>query len=271
MTVESLSSRSAPTDTESTGIAARTLVVVPCYNEEKRLDTEAFLAALEQEQKLEFVFVNDGSGDGTQPVLEELARRGGPRIHLVVLSENQGKAAAVRAGVLRAFDLGAEIIGYWDADLATPLSAIAAMSVAFHDPNILLVLGSRVQLLGRHIKRDPKRHFIGRGFATAVGLALGMPVYDTQCGAKLFRADPIMKRAFERPFDHVWTFDVEMLSRLLTEEARDRTLRLSEQCVEFPLATWHDKPGSKIRFSHVPRIAWEVVRFFIYSPRWSRR
>lgn len=256
---------------EAVRIESRTLVVVPCYNEEKRLDTAAFLSALEAQPKLEFVFVNDGSADGTQALLEELSGRGGARVHVIALSENQGKASAVRAGVLRAFELGASIIGYWDADLATPLSAIAAMSTAFDNPNILLVLGSRVQLLGRHIKRDPKRHFIGRGFATAVGVALGMPVYDTQCGAKLFRADPIMKRAFERPFEHVWTFDVEMLSRLLKEEARDGTLRLSEQCVEFPLAAWHDKPGSKIRFSHMPRIAWEIIRFFVYSPRWARR
>lgn len=271
MTTKSPAESYSPNDDGPTRISARTLVVVPCYNEEKRLDTAAFLAALSQEQNLEFVFVNDGSADGTQTILEEAARRGGPRVHLVALPENQGKAAAVRAGVLRAFELGAEIIGYWDADLATPLAAIGAMSQAFKDPHILLVLGSRVQLLGRHIKRDPMRHFIGRGFATAVGLALGMPVYDTQCGAKLFRASPIMKRAFEESFEHVWTFDVELLSRLLKEEARAGTLHLSEQCVEFPLAAWHDKPGSKIRVTHVPRIAWEVIRFFVYSPRWSRR
>ncbi|MFZ5892374.1 MAG: glycosyltransferase [Myxococcota bacterium] len=247
-----------------------TFLVVPCYNEAKRLNGAAFLEALENEPNLAFVLVNDGSSDETQQILESLAERGGSRVHVLSLPQNQGKASAVRAGVLRAFELGASVIGYWDADLATPLSAVGAMWQALRDPKILLVLGSRVQLLGRDIRRDPKRHFIGRGFATCVGLALGMPVYDTQCGAKLFRAHPSIQRAFEPPFQHVWTFDVELLARLLRQEKHNDGLRLSEQCVEFPLHAWHDKPGSKIRFSHVPRIAWEITRLFIHSPRWSR-
>ncbi len=250
-------------------IRVRTLIVVPCYNEARRLDGPAFLAALRAEPNLEFVVVDDGSTDTTLECLKRLEADAAGRVHVVALRQNRGKAEAVRHGVLSAFARGATVVGYWDADLATPLGAIAEMWEALADPHILLVLGARVKLMGRHIQRDLRRHLIGRGFATAASVALGLPVYDTQCGAKLFRAHPAIVRAFERPFEHVWTFDVELLARLLRDEARTGEIHLSEQCVEFPLAAWHDQPGSKLRASHVPRIAWEVLRLLYHSPRWS--
>lgn len=249
----------------------KTVVVVPCYNEEKRFLVQEFLDALASEQNLELVLVNDGSRDGTGAVLDGFAAQAGQRAHVVHLAENRGKAEAVRAGVLRAFELGAQLIGYWDADLATPLWVVPDFADVLQNPRIMLVLGSRVALLGRQVQRDLRRHYLGRGFATLVSIGLGLPVYDTQCGAKLFRATAVMRRAFEKPFEHSWTFDVELLARLLREEARTGEIRVMDQCVEFPLPEWRDKPGSKIRISHVPRIVWEVARVLYDSPRRARR
>lgn len=241
------------------GIVQDTVVVVPCYNEAARLDVAAFERALAQEPKLRFLFVDDGSKDGTRGVLEGLSARCPGRALNHILAKNSGKAEAVRQGVLAAFDLGPELVGYWDADLATPLADIAAFARVLENPKILLVLGSRVRLMGRHIERTTVRHYLGRVFASAASLVLGLDIYDTQCGAKLFRATPLMRSVFERHFELNWCFDVELLARLLGLE--DKGLGpLREQCVEFALDSWKDAPGSKLNLKQVPKVLGELAR-----------
>src|SRR3972149_2516570 len=116
-------------------------------------------------------------------------RRGGGRIAVVSLEENNGKARAVQLGVLAAFDRHPEFVGFWDADLAAPLTAVQEFMEVFRArPEVEIVLGSRVKLLGRDIRRSLLRHYCGRVFATAASFALGVGVYDTPCGAKIFRA-----------------------------------------------------------------------------------
>src|SRR5688572_964698 len=181
-------------------IDRKTLVVVPCYNEAARLHTEAFFEALEREPLLGFVMVDDGSTDSTLSLLEEMREKRPDGVHVVCLVKNSGKAEAVRVGVLRAFELGADLTGYWDADLATPLSYIARFAEVLKRDNIALVLGSRVRLLGHRIERKALRHYVGRGVGTLASLSLGLHVYDTQCGAKLFKTTPAMHGAFETAF-----------------------------------------------------------------------
>jgi dolichyl-phosphate beta-glucosyltransferase len=241
------------------GIVQDTVVVVPCYNEAARLDVAAFEKALEREPKLRFMFVDDGSTDDTRGVLERFSAGHPDRAEHRILGKNSGKAEAVRQGVMAAFELNPELIGYWDADLATPLEDIGSLARGLEDPKILLVLGSRVRLLGRHIERTTMRHYLGRVFASMASTVLGLPIYDTQCGAKLFRATPLMRSVFERPFELNWCFDVEFLARLLGLEAKG-LCSMREQCVEFALETWIDAPGSKLNLRQVPKVLGELAR-----------
>lgn len=245
------------------GIVRKTLIVVPCYEEAKRLEPARFLAVLEHEPMLGFVMVDDGSKDDTRSILEGLRDASKGRIEVVALDTNQGKAEAVRRGVLRAVELGAEVAGYWDADLATPLEYIVRFVERLEEDKLVMVFGSRVRLLGHHVERKAIRHYIGRGFGTLAALALGLPIYDTQCGAKVFRTTPAIKSAFEQPFELVWAFDVELFSRLLRREVEVGDIDVEEQCAEFPLREWRDAPGSKLTFKHFPGIALELAKLYV--------
>src|SRR5262249_26903541 len=105
---------------------ARLQLVVPCYNEARRLNAEAFLEFVARRNAAQLLFVDDGSADGVTPgTLAELSARSGGKISVMTLSRNMGKTLAIQQGVLKAFELKPELIGYWDADLSTPLNAVA--------------------------------------------------------------------------------------------------------------------------------------------------
>jgi glycosyltransferase involved in cell wall biosynthesis len=208
------------------------------------LDVAAFRRFIERSTAPQFLLVDDGSRDQTREVLESLRKFAPQRIAVHDLPKNVGKAEAVRQGICRALSGNPQYVGYWDADLATPLESIAEFHGLLDErTNLLMVLGSRVKLPGRSIVR----HYPSRVFATAASLVLGLPVYDTQCGAKLFRVCPETCRLFREPFRTNWVFDVEILARFLA--GKDRAARkAAESCIyEFPLSEWRHVAGSKVK------------------------
>ena len=186
-------------------------IVVPCFNEASRLQADAFRTFCARTPGVDFLFVNDGSTDATLERLRELERALPGRVAVLDLARNSGKAEAVRLGMLAALKAGAAAAGYWDADLATPLEEIPRFQAVLAErPQVDLVMGARVQLLGRTVRRSAMRHYLGRVFATAVSQVLRLAVYDTQCGAKLLRNRPELAPVFDEPFCVNWTFDVEL-------------------------------------------------------------
>lgn len=220
-----------------------TVIVVPCYNERARLDIEAFSAHARSDSRIGFLFVDDGSTDGTSSLLEAATIRGPDSLRWMRSDENRGKGEAVRAGLLEAFAGDPEVVGYWDADLSTPLGELRPMVDTLLERDARhAVIGARVKLLGRRIDRHPLRHYLGRAFATAAALILRMPVYDTQCGAKVFRVTPAFERVVRRPFRSRWIFDVELLGRMHDELGPPSRGWIEEH----PLRRWQDVRGSKL-------------------------
>lgn len=251
------------------GAPQRSQIVVPCYNEAERLDLPAFRAFVAREPTIDFVLVNDGSTDATPSRLRELERSAPARFAVVDLPANRGKAEAVRAGLLCAFKSNAAFVGYWDADLATPLDEIPRfVAVLERFPRIELVCGARVQLLGRSVRRNPLRHYLGRAFATAISQVLSLPIYDTQCGAKLMRRSPELGALFEEPFSVNWTFDVEILARLMQSRRDGSATPAAEAIYELPLEHWRDVAGSKVRPLDFAIAGLEIVKVWY---RYGRR
>jgi dolichyl-phosphate beta-glucosyltransferase len=237
-------------------------VVVPCYNEAKRLNVAGFREWLAGGSAARLLFVDDGSGDDTFGVLKEICRGYEDRASVVRRGVNSGKAEAVRTGVLHALDADFEIafVGYWDADLATPLDAIESfIDVLVSQPAIEMVFGSRVKLLGRFVERHPARHYLGRVFATVVSVILHLPIYDTQCGAKLFRINKHTSEVFAEPFLSKWVFDVEILARYLKLYGGDPA-RLEKAIYEYPLERWKDIAGSKVRPRDFFAAFWDILK-----------
>lgn len=232
------------------------VLVIPCFNEESRLQRTEILDWADRHPDWLWLFINDGSTDDTQQILESLqADRG--NIDAVTLSHNVGKAQAVREGLLQAeARYESPWLGYLDADFATPPKEIERLFNLHQHGRFDFVLASRLKRLGASVERSPLRHYFGRLGATVISLLLQMPTYDTQCGAKLLRRSlvPIL---FSQPLVSRWLFDVELLARYRNHFGLQETL---SRLIEEPLESWNEKAGSKLRARDLLRIPGELWR-----------
>ena len=245
----------------------KTTIVVPCHNEAQRLDVAAFRRFAGRSPEVRILLVNDGSRDETLRILDRVAAENPAQFEVLDLGKNFGKAEAVRRGVLHATRERPDFIGFWDADLATPLAVIDEfIDILARRPDLSLVMGIRLPLLGHAIHRQPVRGWLGAEFARIVSLAFGQRFQDTQCGAKLFRVTPTTVAAFSQPFASRWIFDVELLARL-KQLCRGSESSLRHRVYEFPLDQWEDVAGSKLKrgdffkaFAELAVIWWRYLR-----------
>jgi dolichyl-phosphate beta-glucosyltransferase len=174
-------------------------------------------------------------------------------VELLDLQHNVGKAEAVRLGLVHGVESGAPIIGYYDADLATPpYELLRLLDFLEARPELSVVTAARVTLVGRSIERKAIRQYLGRIFAIGAALVLRARFYDTMCGAKWFRATPAFTAATAQPFRTGWIFDVELLGLLLrgSDSTDPEPLSAFE---EVPLVEWHDVAGSKFSAAGMAR------------------
>jgi glycosyltransferase involved in cell wall biosynthesis len=232
-------------------------LVIPCFNEAARLPLAQVEELLNSSSDLHLLFVNDGSRDRTKEFIEQFIA-GSPargRVQLLSLEKNQGKAEAVRSGLLKVLTQSHDSVGYIDADFATPAYEVSRLLRIWSERKPKALFASRVRLLGSNIERQLKRHIMGRVFATLASLVLRLPVYDTQCGAKIFEVTPKLREALARPFSSRWIFDVELIGRLMVGSSAYSV----DDFIEVPLQKWNDIQGSHVKFSDMIRAAFELL------------
>ena len=193
-------------------------LIIPAYNEGARLGNtlRAVTAYLgDQGYSWEVLVVDDGSTDDTLALAEDCARRH-PCV-AVLANPHRGKAYAVRSGVARA---RGKVIGFTDADLATPIDTLAAVLPLLAD-GYDVVIGSR-EGAGAVRRDEPAyRHLMGRVFNALIQLLALPGIEDSQCGFKMLRG-PVAHKLFGQLLLYrddarpprgpaVTAFDVELL------------------------------------------------------------
>jgi glycosyltransferase involved in cell wall biosynthesis len=214
--------------------------------------------------------VDDGSEDQTRTRIEAIADVSAGRVEAFSNGGNCGKAETVRRSMLSACEAGAGIVGFLDADLATPVDEMLELLSVLEGSSAQAVTAARIALSGRDIRRTGARHYAGRVFSTIASLAIGAMYYDTQCGAKVFRNTPSLRAALAEPFLSRWSFDVELLGRLLAGSPAVPAVP-AEQLLEYPLRTWHDIAGSKLTLADASRSFAELLLIWRDLARRRRR
>lgn len=238
-------------------------IVIPCYNEEKRLPVDEYDLFLRDNPPALLCFVNDGSTDNTLAVLEELKIKHPGKVDVISYPENVGKAEAVRQGIHycnNTFNHG--FIAYLDADLSTSLQECISM-IQFLKAPIEFCFGSRIRRVGSIIERKTRRWLIGRVIAFMITHILKLYVYDTQCGCKLFTKN-LSIQLFEKQFISRWLFDVEIFLRMVAMYGRERAVARMQ---EVPLARWVDKGVSSVKVTYFFRMWLDLYQIIkTYNP-----
>jgi dolichyl-phosphate beta-glucosyltransferase len=232
-------------------------IIIPCFNEERRLKKEPLLQLLYAGADITLILVNDGSTDNTHLLLEEIKKAGQQKVVIISYSENKGKAYAVLKGMEHALITNnSTFIGYLDADLSTSVDEFLNLAETAKREQADYAFGSRIKMLNHYIYRSVVRHILGRIITTIIDTRYQLSIYDTQCGAKLFTPE-IVKLITRTPFKTRWLFDVEIFLRI-------RESKITVKGLEVPLKKWTHYGNSKISLLSTPRICGELIQLAKY-------
>ena len=242
-------------------------VVIPCFNEEKRLKKTEFLRFLNKNSGYHLCFVNDGSTDATFEVLTELRKGREGYISVFTCDKNLGKSAAVRLGMLHMAKFkGLDYIGFLDADLSTDLLDFHHLVTTIENSNFKIVSGARISRIGANISRRTSRKLVSFSVNLLIRSILSMGFKDTQCGAKIFHKD-VIELLFRELFITKWLFDVELFMRM---KKHFKLAKAKKLICEKPLARWVHEDGSKLSIKDSLKVIYQLAQVFMhYNTTWK--
>jgi DNA-binding response OmpR family regulator len=236
-------------------------VVIPCYNEEKRLLSDEFRDFVHKNLGYHLCFVNDGSKDKTLEVLQELVKGKEDYISVYDCEKNGGKAEAVRLGMLHlAKQSQFDYIGFLDADLSTDFADFNDLAETISNSKYKMVFGSRITRMGADIEKESARAIISKTINFIIRKTLGMEIKDTQCGAKIMTKD-VIENTFKEKFITKWLFDVEIFMRMKKVYGAKETKDL---ILEQPLKRWIHADGSKLSMKDSVKIVGQIGQIAIH-------
>jgi dolichyl-phosphate beta-glucosyltransferase len=209
-------------------------VVVPAYNEERRLPPTLIDIIDYFDRKgmaYEVIVIDDGSRDGTAEVVRKFERVR-QQVRLIQLPKNYGKGHAVRLGVLNS---RGEKVLFADADGATPIQEFERLEKAISAGSDIAIGSRALASTDTKVTTSIHRRALGRMFNTCVNFILLPSIADTQCGFKMFKRKAAMF-LFKRQRADRFSFDVELLYM-----AHKAGLAVKEVPIN-----WRNVPGSKV-------------------------
>ncbi|GAA3510216.1 hypothetical protein GCM10022393_24240 [Aquimarina addita] len=239
----------------------KTGIIIPCYNEEKRLNTAAFSHFINQENEYHVCFVNDGSKDNTIQVLKQLQKVNPHKVSVIDIKKNAGKAAAVSAGARYLYNRGdIQYIGFIDADLSTDFKDFGDLVQTLKmNRSLSFVFGSRAKDVSTTIEKNIIRAFISKVINILIVTILGLSIKDTQCGAKVFNSN-LVPVLFDNNFISKWLFDVEMFIKMKEYFGKKEIMnKIHEQ----PLKKWIHMDDSKLGIKDSLEIPYRLISIWL--------
>ncbi len=253
-------------------------MVIPCYNEAKRLPValKKLVGTLNSQSAhsilYDVVIADDGSKEEHSLIHSKTVHelqgvlRSPNRLRYVRFEKNGGKGHVLHTlftwgltGVSKFHELSDldrpayDLIAFLDADGSTEMDELHRLALmAFDNPKLATVIGSRVKMLGYSVDRFAKRHYSGRIFATLVSELFNIPIYDSQCGAKVFRTSFMTQNDLDICYQARWLFDTQLVLW-----AYQRSL----QQLEVPI-NWIHFDDSKVSLLRDPlKMIWGLWKF----------
>ena len=236
-------------------------VVIPAYNEEKRLPKtlESIFDYLRKQSYLwEIIVVNGGSNDGTAQVVLEAAARI-PNLRLIDNKENHGKGYVVRQGMLES---KGKYRLFTDADNSTSIDQVEKMLPEFEKGYDIVIASRDIKGAVLSPPQTPIRQILGEAFKLLRKIIVGMwNLQDSQCGFKCF-SEKVVEDIFPGLFIDRWAFDVEILAV---------AQKFGYKIKEIPIV-WANDPDSKVKPSGMIKMLFELaqVRLNMVSGKYSK-
>jgi len=226
----------------------RLSVIIPAYNEEKRiaktlLAVEDYLKS--QPYDYEILVVSDGSKDKTTEVVRGLEKEIS-NLKLIDNKENNGKGFVVKQGMLAA---EGDIRLFMDADNSTAIDQVANLLPYFSQGFDVVIGSRRIKGAVIAIKQPWVRDFLGGIFRLLVRLIVPLGVKDSQAGFKAF-SRKAAQVVFPKQTIFRWAFDVEILAI-----AKGVGFKIKEAPI-----VWKNDTQSHVKFGGMVKMFFEVLQ-----------